>query len=75
MEEQRRKLLMAENNPAFVKINLNSERFEYRAEGNANLVLSIPNSRNILRLRKDNLSSGTVKGICILTILNKGILR
>lgn len=33
-------------------INLNDENLIYRAEGNANLVLSLPDTRQVLRLRK-----------------------
>lgn len=33
-------------------LDLDNELLVYRAEGNANIVLSLPNSKNVLRLRK-----------------------
>lgn len=42
------------HHPSFAHKNLSQDHLVYRAEGNANLVLSLPETRQVLRLRKSS---------------------
>lgn len=42
---------------------INKTKIDYRAEGNANLVLALSDSKQVLRIRKSNINEIEVKGL------------